>query len=951
MKSRTSMTRRVATQFALLALFAGTISVAIPAVTAAAATYEGLSFRLQGCKGDAGQLPNGSGKFICPDAEYTDGNLGKGWNELDLVPHRVIIDAGTSAPASQTYKFDIAADNLNGTKVGYDFIENGVEAVSAACQNVSVGPQQTLATGATTQAIYREITVTQAKNTTCQIDLYIRLGLGAHLYPGSSLHSNLLNDVETTAGIGNKENSIPVNAILPQSLSKDMSASQGSDVVWNIVKESNPAVVDFGDTCATGAPTSKSLSVKVTWTKLAASPSGDITIITHVYATNPAHRTITVNVTDNVYKGTGQLAADLVHTATSGPVDVPANTTQLILTENFTTPAGPTTFNDVATATYTDKITGFPVPGSTTATATATVQSSGNVSNDTAVITDVESITGAGLTYSADSFSGASGSFDNGYVAGTATSGSVGWTSASQSASGSVTFAKTVYFTGPGSTSGTISDTATVTGAGGFTASANASSAISASASATITVQKSIPVVLGAGDADQTFTFHVNPGNVTKTITFGQGDGGAGNYKSVDFTGLTFAGNYTVSEDTLAPFTAQSAQSVTNAGCSNTVTFNNTLGATSADVRKITDPPSYEAGWVFDLYRDNAPAGPDVGDTLLASKTTTGTSAIAFGVTLGEGNYYVLEHNQTGWTSDGGTGCVFTVNLPADAGKVFHCVFKNTSRGHAAVIKKVNGGTTSDVFTFELRSGVNINNPADPSDDTPGSLLDTKQVTANGNPVSFTPDLIPGQTYTVCEFVMPGWSTDLGGASQYTLVIADNNVRVCTDFVAGFGTTTTFTVNNNPPPGGNQLTIGFWKNWASCKTSNGKQAPVLDQTLFKAGGITIGTLFLRPGTGNLSPDCSKAVNILNKSTATGGKKMASDPLFNMAAQLLAADLNVAAGAGTCPAATTAINSAQALLVKYSWNGDTYTPKLTAADATLANSLASTLDQYNNGLLC
>ena len=47
-----------------------------------------------------------------------------------------------------------------------------------------------------------------------------------------------------------------------------------------------------------------------------------------------------------------------------------------------------------------------------------------------------------------------------------------------------------------------------------------------------------------------------------------------------------------------------------------------------------------------------------------------------------------------------------------------------------------------------------------------------------------------------------------------------------------------------------------------------------------------------------APDCLKAVSLLNKSTIDTGKKMASDPAFNLAAQLLAAKLNVVAGAVT-----------------------------------------------------
>jgi hypothetical protein len=143
------------------------------------------------------------------------------------------------------------------------------------------------------------------------------------------------------------------------------------------------------------------------------------------------------------------------------------------------------------------------------------------------------------------------------------------------------------------------------------------------------------------------------------------------------------------------------------------------------------------------------------------------------------------------------------------------------------------------------------------------------------------------------------------------------------------------------------LTIGFWKNHASCKKSNGGQAAVLDATLALAGTTLIGDLSL---TGSAT-DCVYAVNVLNKTTIDGKTKKASDPLFNMAAQLLAAKLNVTGGAGTCPASVNAINAAQALLVKYHWNGLTYNPTLTAADATLANQLNNTLDLYNNGNLC
>jgi len=65
------------------ALFAGAIGVTLlPAVhnsAWAAGDPSQVNFTLAGCRNDGSiTLPNGSGKFICPDAAYTTGNLGKG---------------------------------------------------------------------------------------------------------------------------------------------------------------------------------------------------------------------------------------------------------------------------------------------------------------------------------------------------------------------------------------------------------------------------------------------------------------------------------------------------------------------------------------------------------------------------------------------------------------------------------------------------------------------------------------------------------------------------------------------------------------------------------------------------------------------------------------------------------------------------------------------------------
>ena len=295
---------------------------------------------------------------------------------------------------------------------------------------------------------YRTVTITQDQGDTCILDYFGRLAVGSHLFPGASLHANLYNQNLAPGGVGNKERSIPVNEITPQSISKDMTAVQGSNHTWNVTKSSSPETIPFGDTCDPSTDLSIPLTVTVTWTRNPADPNGPITITTNVYATNPASRAVTINVTDQIRSGT-----TVLDTANSGPVVLPANETDVLVINGhqFVAPAGTTNINDIATGSYTDTFTGIPIPQTTTATANAVVVPSQNPSNASAVITDTESITGP-FTFSADSFSfsansplGMTGSFNAPYVAGTPTSGPVGWTSSSANGSGAVTFSKTVY--------------------------------------------------------------------------------------------------------------------------------------------------------------------------------------------------------------------------------------------------------------------------------------------------------------------------------------------------------------------------------------------------------------------------------------------------------------------------------------------------------------------------
>ena len=302
-------------------------------------------------------------------------------------------------------------------------------------------------------------------------------------------------------------------------------------------------------------------------------------------------------------------------------------------------------------------------------------------------------------------------------------------------------------------------------------------------------------------------------------------------------------------------------------------------------------------------------------------------------------------------------------------------------KGKANVVKTVSGQAppAGQSFTVELRQGA--------STVSQGPVLESKNTDASGN-IAFATQLIPGQTYQICEWVFPGWNTNLAGDGPLFVpesIIPPalpnpsvNNLTVCANFTVTSGQTRTFTVDNTPPPGGRALTIGFWKNWASCASSNGKgQKAMLDlalgiaskQTTLPPGGLVVSAQ--NPGAGwpnyaatwylilrgdptstadNIKPaiDCAKAVNLLNKSTIDGKKKMASDPLFNMTAQLVAAQLNRFMGSGISGVTIVNIDRAVLLDGKYKFNGLTYSPALTAADTSLANCLATQLDNYNNG---
>ena len=965
--------------------------------SAQAADPNNIQKTLEGCRKVAGfTFPDG-GPYICPDTDYTTGNLGKTWNELDLVPYRITFEAGQAAPATQTYTQALTLDREDAGKPGYDLISAPVlnVAKSSASCSASFSAQTTLSpgVGGTDVSIYRSITVTQLKNTTCVYDYYGRLALGSHLYPGSSLHANLLNEDLSTAGSGARDVSIPVKEIEPQEISKTMTAHQGAEQTWNISKGTEDTL-DFGNVCRSDAPASLPVQITVTWTK-AEVIGGKVAVNIVLNAKNPAARTITVELTDKLYKGSTN-AGTLLDTYTEGPFDLAAGFNGMVaeFTAEFDAATagkvGDWLHNEVS-GTYTDKATGIPVPGTTTATANAQIQQ-GAITNASTAVKDLEDIDGEGLKYAvkAPSF----GSFLAGYVADTQTAGEVGWETLGQTDGGSITFDKVVYLDNPKRvTTGVLRDTATLSASDGFKASTNELQIpIASSVKAKLTIQKSIPNFLDTGEKLEV-TFHITRASdptfsKTKVITF---TGGGAVAQSVTAWGLVpdlyyveeqgntfFAAGSSTGEpvnlvDLRDPALYPNPRPVDlrlvdgiATRCAATIDFQNepAAGYAKAQVQKTTEPAlessDADYNWSFGLY---GPGGGLLSTQVVGAGAGYGKFQDGGGdlLLLAEGTYTVVETTKTGWdliSADPDSDpknkvCDFVVDYPEDLGKTFSCSFLNRERGKAQVLKTLSGSADlgSYTFNFQLRQGATtVAN---------GQILETKSATAgNGGTVVFTTLLVPGQTYQMCEIVGPGWLSTLGSFVPTAFMPPDgvapnpnvDNSILCVDFSVNPGQTYAFNIDNRPPPGGRALTIGYWRNWASCANSNGKQKPVLDQTLasFAGGGVYIGKLFV--------DTCQEAVRILSKQDVASGKQKSSDAAFNMAAQLLAAKLNVQAGAGQCPSAVTAMVAGQAILdgpppsyaVNFTGTGD-YPKK--GQFVTEANNLATTLDRYNNNYLC
>ncbi|ULG68419.1 prealbumin-like fold domain-containing protein [Marinobacterium sediminicola] len=679
-----------------------------------------IGFTLEGCRLETGATYDQT-TFTCTDEGYVTGNLGKQWNELDYVPHRVTLHNGNGA---QTFDFIVAGDYTPNSvsTVGWDDITEltlNTALSDGTCNPVVSGPVSITppgdGAGGAYETIYREIEATMAAGETCVYDYAQRLSLGASEFSGSSLQSNLWNEFFANSNIGQKRIQLPVADILPQDLNKDMNAQQDTVYIWNLTKTATPSDLSFQNSCERDDPMTETTTIRIEWQRLPGE-SGMVTVVTNIYAYNPAHLDVHVSVTDRIYGnlGSGEV---LLGTASADDVLVPAGDTVKLLTHTIPD-VDPNVYglNDIAHATY--KIGEIEVPGQTDAFASAEVQPSGNEVDATSVITDVEGpISGLGYMFSVDSVDG-SGDFTDGYTLGSMTAGSVSWASTEQTGDGYVEFVKTIYLDEPRDSQGELPDTATLQASNGYSVSKNASVTFADYPLVELTIHKSIDLTLDDGESASFFfdVYQVVEGDddllVAENVEIGFGPGELSNHVVVG--NLDPNQTYRVVEVSGSDgFTLDSEQqaSILLPICGGDVYFVNEAEPAKAKAIKVTVPASESpAGFEFLL------TGPGLGAGVAA--TSDGDGNAFFSADLFEGEYTITELPREGWeltdvsggesNSVAGAYCTFTVNLPESADYEFYCTFENTKLATIIITKVVEGNNALNLagdFYFDSSVG------------------------------------------------------------------------------------------------------------------------------------------------------------------------------------------------------------------------------------------------------
>ncbi|WP_204287408.1 hypothetical protein [Microbispora amethystogenes] len=244
-------------------------------------------------------------------------------------------------------------------------------------------------------------------------------------------------------------------------------------------------------------------------------------------------------------------------------------------------------------------------------------------------------------------------------------------------------------------------------------------------------------------------------------------------------------------------------------------------------------------------------------------------------------------------------GYEVAVPSPPDTGKAYKVTADTSITNHSGHLGTPFGPNTSDSFSW-------------PSSITPVHDKVSVDDSMQGNLGTFSGSAETTYTRT--------FTCDDAGVQTNTATLTHTD-----DNTAGPSATATVTVNcTTPPPAGCTLTIGYWKNHTQA------MAPKLPIWL----GTPSGQSSQKVTTTN------EAVAILNFNGA------ASNGINKLRGQLLAAKLGIAGGADGS-AVSGSIADADAFLATHapsSWNS------LSKAERNDVNLLATTLDNYNNGII-
>ena len=150
--------------------------------------------------------------------------------------------------------------------------------------------------------------------------------------------------------------------------------------------------------------------------------------------------------------------------------------------------------------------------------------------------------------------------------------------------------------------------------------------------------------------------------------------------------------------------------------------------------------------------------------------------------------------------------------------------------------------------------------------------------------------------------------------------------------------------------GGDPRSPAYWAVWNSCAPDNRAEQAAANGGR-DAGWFLMDDFITDPGIQlgeHLVATCEEGLAYLEGLTADGEET--DDPVYDLAGRLLAAELNLSAGAETCPIADEAVLGSHLILSSSGFDGRSSSPFDAEARGALPRLLAL-LDAYNSGNLC